>query len=333
MNLFPEKINLADRDLPLQQEIRQDFRRNLHLFISAASINTQKAMLRALKVYHAFCHREGDIMFPLEENTLLQFIRERGETDVLGRSVEADVAMLKMMDSIALNVKYSPMSDNRAISLQLAALKKSDTRKTKATAIHFQTIEQWYSENIGRRDDPDFLRNNALFRLAYDGMLRVSEMHNIKIEDIDAKSSTLFIPFSKTDQAGEGEYLYLRPETLDAVTRWIQCSGKSKGEALFWSFYKGGKLKQPLSTRGILKIVKDEFLFIDGASSHSFRIGACEDLAAHNISMTQIMLSGRWKDPKMPTYYSKKIQASRSGMAELAKIQNPWHSMRGEEGT
>lgn len=38
-----------------------------------------------------------------------------------------------------------------------------------------------------------------------------------------------------------------------------------------------------------------------------------------NIDSAKVMLSGRWKSKTMLTKYSKKIQAKRSGMAELSQ--------------
>ena len=214
------------------------------------------------------------------------------------------------------------MSDSKSISLALKAIKRPDRAKKKANAIDFERLCEWYEKNLEDQTSFTFKRNNALFRIAYDGMLRVSEIRNILIGDIDLDSSSLCIQHSKTDQESEGEYLYLRPETIEAYQQWHQVLQKPKDAPLFWSFFKGGKLKAPLSDRGLMKIIKGAFYFIEGVSSHSFRVGACEDMASNNIAMTQIMLSGRWKDPKMPAYYSRKINASKSGMAELAKLQS-----------
>src|SRR3546814_8296668 len=67
------------------------------------------------------------------------------------------------------------------------------------------------------------LRDAALLRVAYDSAGRRSELVAIRAEHIerDAEGAgTLFIPSSKTDQAGEGTYAYLAPATMVAIASW-----------------------------------------------------------------------------------------------------------------
>lgn len=307
--------------LTSDDQIKSHFKRNFHLFHHACSINTQKAILRALKAYHYFCLHRKFTLFPLSEEKILHYINDRKQDNVLGRTIDADVSMLKMLDALGLNKKKSPLTDSKAISLALKAIKRPDRAKKKANAIDYDRLCEWYEMQKSQRDSLAFKRNNALFRIAYDGMLRVSEIRAIRILDIDIVTSSLCIQRSKTDQDAEGEFLYLRPETINAFNIWQEALNQPQHSPLFWSFFKGGKLKAPLSDRGLMKIIKEAFYFVEGVSSHSFRVGACEDMASNNISMTQIMLSGRWKDPKMPAYYSRRINAAKSGMAELALLQ------------
>src|SRR3546814_12498692 len=67
------------------------------------------------------------------------------------------------------------------------------------------------------------MRDAALLRVDYDSAGRRSELVAIRAEHIerDAEGAgTLFIPSSKTDQAGEGAYAYLAPATMVAIARW-----------------------------------------------------------------------------------------------------------------
>ena len=48
-----------------------------------------------------------------------------------------------------------------------------------------------------------------------DGLLRISEVTELRIDDL--QDSTLRIRFSKTDQEGQGEHLYLCEDTRGIV--------------------------------------------------------------------------------------------------------------------
>ena len=122
---------------------------------------------------------------------------------------------------------------------------------------------------------------------------------------------------SKTDQAGEGAYLYLTAETLLAVKKWLNLLSLTEQDPLFWSFFSGKtmKVRGPLKVVGIYNLIKKELG--RQCSGHSFRVGACEDMTAMGINEGGIMTAGRWKDPKMPTYYAREINAGKSGMAEM----------------
>ena len=60
------------------------------------------------------------------------------------------------------------------------------------------------------------LRNSAIIQVMSDGLLRVSEVTELRISDLE--ENMMKIRFSKTDQEGKGEYLYL----CDATRRVIK---------------------------------------------------------------------------------------------------------------
>ena len=86
------------------------------------------------------------------------------------------------MDASILNKARSPLTDSRLVSLALKPRREGgDRAKNKAYPIHFKTIDDWYSSNQNRHDDFDFIRANALFRIAYDGLLRISEIEDLTV--------------------------------------------------------------------------------------------------------------------------------------------------------
>ena len=55
------------------------------------------------------------------------------------------------------------------------------------------------------------LRNSAILRVMSDGLLRISEVTELRIDDLE--DNMLRVRFSKTDQEGQGEHLYLCEDT------------------------------------------------------------------------------------------------------------------------
>ena len=71
------------------------------------------------------------------------------------------------------------------------------------------------------------LRNSAILRIMSDGLLRISEVTELRISDLE--DNTLRLRFSKTDQEGSGEHLYLCEDTRQIVGKWRKRSGLSEG--------------------------------------------------------------------------------------------------------
>ena len=71
------------------------------------------------------------------------------------------------------------------------------------------------------------LRNSAILRVMSDGLLRISEVTELRIDDLE--DNMLRVRFSKTDQEGQGEHLYLCEDTRQIVGKWLERSGLTEG--------------------------------------------------------------------------------------------------------
>ena len=170
------------------------------------------------------------------------------------------------------------------------------------------------------------LRNSAILRVMSDGLLRISEVTEIRIDDLE--DNTLRIRFSKTDQEGQGEHLYLCEDTRQIVGKWRKRSGLSEGYLFRRMTARGDNLyidkntgePHKLTDDGVRRIIKScaaRVGLTDKVSGHSLRIGTTVSLAQSGASLVDIQVAGRWKDPGMPAHYARAQLSERGAIARF----------------
>ena len=157
-----------------------------------------------------------------------------------------------------------------------------------------------------------------MIRLMSDCLLRVSEA--VAVNCGAFKKNTLLIAFSKTDQEGRGEALYVGDSTLKLIKRYRSKADIKQG-ALFRRIRRGDNVTSerlpPTSARRIIK-ARAEAAGVNGfISGHSLRVGSAVSLAQAGASVVDMQTAGRWKDPKMPSHYAKAELAERGAMARF----------------
>ena len=78
-------------------------------------------------------------------------------------------------------------------------------------------------------------RNRALLAVAYDALLRRSELVSLQVLDLmmdNDGSAALFIRRGKTDQEGEGAMLFLAPDSVTLVREWDREGQNHRGTAV-----------------------------------------------------------------------------------------------------
>ena len=158
------------------------------------------------------------------------------------------------------------------------------------------------------------VRNSAILRVMSDGLLRISEATELRISDL--QDNTLQVRFSKTDQEGQGEHLYLCEDTRQILGKWLERSELSEGylfrrmTARGDNLYRDKETGEPskLTDDGVRRIIKScaaRVGLTDKVSGHSLRIGTTVFLAQSGASLVDIQVAGRWKDPGMPAHYAR----------------------------
>ena len=172
------------------------------------------------------------------------------------------------------------------------------------------------------------LRNSAILRVMSDGLLRISEVTELRISDLE--DNTLRLRFSKTDQEGSGEHLYLCEDTRKIVAEWLERSELSEGylfrrmTARGDNLYRDKETGKPcaLTHDGVRRIIKScafRVGLVDKVSGHSARIGSAVSLAQAGASLVDIQTAGRWKDPGMPAHYARAQFAERGAIARFKR--------------
>ena len=156
----------------------------------------------------------------------------------------------------------------------------------------------------------------ALISVMRDALLRRSEAAEILGKHIAPQpdgSGRLTIPWSKTDQQGEGVVLYLGPPTMKALD-------KIRPRELLPEEDQGEKVVFGLKRAAISERIAAAALAAglgEGYSGHSCRVGMAVDLADAGATMAQLQSVGRWKSSQTVARYVGAQFAGRSVVAQL----------------
>ena len=152
----------------------------------------------------------------------------------------------------------------------------------------------------------------AIVLVGRDGCMRISEITNLRWDDIDYNedgSGIAIIRFAKGDQEGAGAAQLLSPRTMQALEA-IRPENASPADRIFGlkdmtSIYK--RIRKAALAAGLS----------DGYSGHSLRVGMIYDMVDADIPAPAIIIAARWKNPNMLARYTRYIDAARGAVAQL----------------
>jgi integrase len=195
-------------------------------------------------------------------------------------------------------------------------------------------------------------RDVAMLHVAYDLMMRSAElvaMEWSRLVPLPQGGGTYRLGKTKTDQAGVGRTLYLRPATLAALEAWrAQCS---EGIFIFHAVVDDRDLdpaaapteviaaqwcarrdrarhreQNALGAREVSMVFRRAAnqagldLDLHWLSGHSARVGAAQDMVRAGSSTAQVQLAGRWASERMPIRYAERVLARDAGEDRFAKL-------------
>lgn len=300
--------------------------------------NTLRALGADSRIFAAWCREAGRAMLPAAPATVAAFIDAQGET-------KARATIERYRSSIAALHRAAGLADpcaDEVVRLAVKRMSRSKGRRQKqAEPLNRGHIERMLTVRTperqhrrvmeAKRPTPLIaLRNAALVAVAYDTLLRRSELVALSVEDVQKGSDgsgTVLVRRSKADQEGEGAIKYLAPDTMDHIEAW-RAAARLQAGPLFRPLTKGGQVGEAALGGGEVARVFRDLATASGLklarlpSGHSTRVGATQDMFAAGFELLEVMQAGSWKTPAMPARYGERLRAQRGAARKLATLQN-----------
>ena len=201
----------------------------------ALSANTERARRSDFEIFQGWCMDRGESALPADPETVAAFVESMAET-------RAPATVSRYVASIAAAHRTAGAGEHATAEPVRLALRRmhrqKGRRQEQALGLTFD-LRQRLLEASGDRLIDD--RNRALLSVAYDSLLRRSELVALEVSDIaeDAcGAATVLVRSSKADPEGSGEIVYLACDSMELVRAWLGRSGVSEGR-LFRSLRRG----------------------------------------------------------------------------------------------
>ena len=290
----------------------------------AFTANTVRALRADLGIWAAWCAERAVAALPADTDTIAAFV------DAMA-AVRAPATVRRYVASIALVHRAAGRArpaDAAPVKLALKRMHhRHGRRQRQAHPLNWPLRQRLIAAAGDRLIDA---RNRALVAVAYDALLRRSELAALTVADLAVEPAgwaTLLVRRAKNDPERRGAAVYLARDTVALVNDWLGRSGVRDGR-LFRSVDKGGRIGDRLAPGQVPRIVKTMAAraglpqeVVDGLSGHSTRVGAAQDMIARGIGMPAILQAGRWKSAAMVNRYGERLLAARGAVAQLARIQ------------
>ena len=289
------------------------------------SDNTQRAIRSDFGIFDAWCHARQLPALPAAAASVANFVDDMAAS-------RAPATVRRYVASIA--AAHGALGRDRsatnspAVRLALQRMHRAKGRRqAQALGLTWPLRQRLLAATGDRLID---LRNRALLAIAYDTMLRRSELAALQANDLAEEANgaaTLLVRCGKTDPEGGGAIVYAARDTMRIVRTWLS-RGRIADGFLFRSLSRNDKLGESLDPSQIPRIFKAMARAAGlpedvaaGLSGHSARVGATQDMIASGVELAAIIQAGRWKTTAMVNRYGERLMARRSGAAQLARLQ------------
>ena len=156
-----------------------------------------------------------------------------------------------------MNTRLRPSPRAARASGRPAAVLRADLEPRFQPALDIEAVHRKRADN-GVGDRLIDHQNRALLAVAYDAMLRRTELVSLQVADLLEEmqgDESLLVRRSKTDNEGRGEIAWVGSDTVRLVRAWLIQAGIEEG-MLFRSVAKGGRVGERLHPCRVPRIFK-----------------------------------------------------------------------------
>lgn len=283
--------------------------------------NTRKAYLCDFGLFQRFCdqHNYSSLDNNLDRTKIMfkHYLEHMTASGLRKNTIKRKLSAISYFYAVAGLV--NPMNTSKLFKEFIAnRLNKIDESQNQANPFTLMDLDEFNKKldfsSIKLRE----LRNAAIINLAFDTLLRASNIIDLTVDDLRFGENLVYVKRSKTDQKGTGSYRYISDFTEKICKEWLDRAEINK-DYLFRNMRKSGlHLGEQLSYKGLLKIFKQVgFQVGKSITCHSTRVGAAVALYENGENEMEIMRNGGWKDIKMVDRYTQAAKMKTSAMSKL----------------
>ncbi|MBT0722445.1 tyrosine-type recombinase/integrase [Rosenbergiella collisarenosi] len=317
----------------------EDVAHNLRNFLrdnEGYAPNTLASLMSGTKLYANWCISKGYTWLPVNPDNCREYLIWM--KNVKGNSINTVRSRLSMLNMLMKVSGLPGVSMESVVSLGMKKLNRiaATNGERVGQAVPFYLADLQVADYLYKQlGTLTAMRNRAFLYVAYNTMLRISEIARLRVRDVQIKgdSVTLFIAYTKTNTLTE-TIKQLSKKTVNALFEWLKISGlEHHPDAMIFSqVFKNGKVRvaeKSLSNVAIEKIYKDTWELMGREdepknkgrysqwSGHSCRVGATLDLSMSGATLPQIMAEGGWKNTETAMRYMRNTGSVISAVTKM----------------
>ncbi|MBD2801767.1 tyrosine-type recombinase/integrase [Xenorhabdus sp. M] len=330
--------------IPDNPDLNEDVLRNLHAFMKdkeAFADNTWQQLMKASRLWCQWCIGKGRPYLPVDADYLRDYLWELHESGLAPATISNYAAMLNLLHRQAGLI---PAGDSQKVKRILKKIHRvaivHGEKAGQAIPFRIADLNQIDTAWNGSASLKD-CRNLAFLFVAYNTLLRISNLARLKVGDVTFNSDgsvMLHIGYTKTQVDGQGSIKALSPRASASLRYWLQVSGliEHADAYIFCRVHRSNQAvvttEKPMDEFNLARIFSAAWSVVHGDkketgnkgryatwTGHSARVGAAQDLTESGYSLAQIMHEGNWRKPETVLGYIRNIEAKKSVMIELVE--------------